>query len=155
MLRGEFIRGDGLVIPNNLMTYGVGLLFSAALVDSGYDLHIGLANCNPDADLDISQLNEPTIGVNGYARQPILRDNTGWAVQGEFNGEKYYETKVFEFAAVGGPFDKSVTRPVLVNSLDATTGVLVFSLGTPVTEFTLDTTTPLEQRSFKYRIYGR
>lgn len=155
MMRGEFIRGDGLVIPNNLMTYGVGLLFSAALVNNGYALHIGLANCNPDADLNIDQLNEPTIGVNGYARQPIPRDNTGWAVQGEFNGEKYYETKVFEFAAVGGPFDKSITRPAIINSLDATSGVLVFSLGTPVDELTIAPATPLEQRSFKYRIYGR
>lgn len=155
MLRGEFIRGDGLVIPNNLMTFGIGLLFQAAFVDSGYDLHIGLANCNPDADLLIEDLNEPTIGVNGYARQPITRDVVGWPVQGEFNGEKYYETKVFVFAAVGGDFDQAITRPVLVNSLDATTGLLVFALGTPVDELTITPTTPAEQRSFKYRIYGR
>ena len=155
-MRGEFIRGDGLVIPNNIMTYGMRLIFQAAFVNSGYDLYIGLANCNPDPDLLIEDLNEPTIGVHGYARQAILRSNVGWPIEGLFNGEQYYETKVFEFAASGGVFDKSVTRPVIINSADATTGQLVVALGTALPEeLEISEETDVELRSFKYRIYGR
>lgn len=155
MLRGEFHRGDGLVIPNNLMTYGIGILFQAALTNGGYDFHLGLANCNPDPELAIEDLNEPTIGVNGYARQPITRDSDGWAVQGEFNGEKYYETRLFVFEADGGDFDMPVTRPVIINSLDALSGQLVVALGMPIPEFVITPETPEEERTFKYRIYGR
>lgn len=156
MLRGEFIRGDGLVIPNNITTYGIKLLMQMAFTNSGYALYMGLANCNPDPELDIADLNEPTIATHGYARQEITRDATGWPVQGLLNDEQYYETKSVVFAASGGNFDKAITRPVLINSLDATSGVLVFSLGSPYPDELLITpATDVALRTFKYRIYGR
>lgn len=156
MLRGEFIRGDGLVIPNNITTYGIEFLFKSALTATGYNLHMGLANCNPDPMLLVENLNEPTIGINGYTRKPITQDSVGWPSSGQLNGEQFYETKEFTFEAGGGSFDKPIIRLALINSLLADTGRLVVALsGVLPAELTIDELTPLEDRTFKYRIYGR
>jgi len=156
MLRGEFIRGDGLVIPNNIMTYGVQQIFQWGLVGTGYALHIGLANCNPDPGLLASALNEPTIGVNGYARQAVAQSVVGWPTQSTFNGEQYYETKEFVFEATGGPFDKAINRLALINHPSTITGAIVVALSSPLPgEEIIDVTTILATRTFKYRIYGR
>lgn len=155
MLRGEFIRGDGLIIPNNVTTYGVKSFFRWALCDEDYSLHMGLANCAPNVLLQVESLNEPTIGVGSYARKPISR-GTGWPVSGTFNGEQYYETSVFVFDSVAPGYDKPVNRLALINALSETTGEKVVALSGPFpAEVTITPATPVEQRSFKYRIYGR
>lgn len=155
MLRGEFIRGDGLVIPNNVTTYGVKSFFRWALRNEDYSLHLGLANCAPNVLLQVEGLNEPTLGVGGYARQPILRA-TDWPVFGTFNGEQYYETRVFVLTATDDGFDKPVNRLALINSELEVTGEKVVALSGPLpAEITITPATPEEQRSFKYRIYGR
>ena len=155
-MRGEFIRADGLVIPNNITTYGVRSIFRWAFRDVGYALHIGLANCNPDPDLLIEELNEPTLGVNGYARQAITRGSVGWPVYNVLNGEQYFETKEFVFTATGAGFDKAITRLALINEADAVTGRLVVALSSPLPdELTITPATTLALRTFKYRIYGR
>lgn len=155
-MRGEFIRGDGLVIPNNLMTYGIQQIFQWALTGSGYALHMGLANCNPDPNLLIQSLNEPTIGVHGYDRQAVAQNGTDWLTQGLFNNEQYYETKEFVFTATGGPFDKAINRIALINHASATTGQLVVALSSPLpAALIIDTGTNLPSRTYKYRIYGR
>lgn len=155
MFRGEFIRADGLVIPNNITTYGAKSIFRWALRDEDYDLHIGLANCAPDVLLQIEDLNEPTIGVNGYARQPITR-GAGWPVFGTFNGEQYYETSVFVFEATGAGFDAEINRLALINSLADAAGEKVVALsGALPAALTITPATLLADRSFKYRIYGR
>jgi hypothetical protein len=129
MLRGEFIRkSDGLVIPNNVMTYGVRTILRAALRNEAITLHAALANCNPDSELAAEQLNEPTIGVNGYARQVIARSNVGWPVYSSLNGETYLETAAFVFAAAGGNFDKPVNRLAIIDHLTQTNGQIVVAL---------------------------
>src|SRR3546814_12798010 len=52
MIRGEFIRGDGLVLPNNITSYGAELLLAAALQGVATTLHMCLGKCNPKVDLD-------------------------------------------------------------------------------------------------------
>ena len=155
MLRGEFIRGDGLIIPNNVTTYGVKSFFRWALRNEDYSLHMGLANCSPNVLLQVESLNEPAIGVGGYARKPIAR-TTDWPVFGTFNGEQYYETSVFIFDSVDAGYDKPVNRLALINSLSEVTGEKVVALsGVLPAEITITPATPEAQRSFKYRIYGR
>jgi hypothetical protein len=154
-MRGEFIRADGLVIPNNITTYGVKSIFQWALRNENYDLHMGLANCAPDPELQIEDLNEPTIGVNGYARQPLVRA-TDWAIFGTFNGEQYYESSIMVFEAAGGDFDAAINRIALINSLSDVAGEKVVALSGPLpAELTITPTTLEADRSFKYRIYGR
>ena len=155
-MRGEFIRGDGLVIPNNIMTYGMQQIFSWALKNTGYNLYIGLANCNPDPGLLAEHLNEPTIGVNGYARQGITRDGTGWPTSDLLNNEPYFETQEFVFDAVGGPYDKAIRRLALINHPTDVTGQIVVALSSPLpADLIIETTTDLPSRTYKYRIYGR
>ena len=156
MLRGEFVRGDGLIIPNNITTHGAEKILSAALRLEVLSLHIGLANCNPHPLLDLNQLNEPTIGVNGYARQTISQDNDDWLTQGSLSGEIYFETRPYVFTPTGAGFDKPITRPVIVNHASDVAGRLVIAVGAALAdEVTLlaDTAEPL--RTFKYRIYAR
>lgn len=155
-LRGEFHRADGLVIPNNITTYGAQQILQWGLTAAGYNLHMALANCNPNPELLIESLGEPTIGTFGYARQPITQDATGWPTSGTFNGESYMESEVFMFEAVAGDFDAAINRLALVNSLAATSGQLVVALSNPLTdEIIITPATAAELRSFKYRIYAR
>lgn len=155
MFRGEFIRADGLVIPNNVTTYGVKSIFRWALRDEDYSLHLGLANCAPNVLLQLESLNEPTIGVGGYDRQAIPR-TTGWPVFGTFNEEQYYETSLFIFEATGDGFDKPINRLALINSASEVTGNKVVALSGPLPdELTILPSTPEADRTFKYRIYGR
>src|SRR3546814_12049467 len=88
MIRGEFIRCDGLVLPNNLTSYGAELLLAAALQGVATTLHMCLGNCNPKVDLDLNELNEPTIGTGGYARQSLSQVDTDWLTRGELKGER-------------------------------------------------------------------
>src|SRR3546814_20115663 len=46
MIRGEFIRGDGLVLPKNITSYGAELLLPAALPGSETTIHMILGNSN-------------------------------------------------------------------------------------------------------------
>jgi hypothetical protein len=155
MLRGQFIRGDGLVIPNNVTTYGVKSFFRWALRNEDYSLHMGLASCAPNVLLQVEDLNEPTIGQGGYLRQAITRA-TDWPVFGLFNGEQYYETSLFVFTATGDGFDKPINRLALINSETDVVGEKVVALSGPLpAELTILPTTPEELRTFKYRIYGR
>lgn len=156
MLRGEFVRGDGLIIPNNITTYGATTILAAALRGVAPNFHIGLANCNPHPLLNLNQLNEPTIGVNGYARQTIGQDDTDWLTVGSLSGEVYYETRNYVFAPTGAGFDKPITRPVIVNHATDIAGVTVVAVGAALAaEVTLLPATAEPLRTFKYRIFAR
>ena len=156
MLRGEFVRGDGLIIPNNITTYGAETILGAALRGDATTRHIGLANCNPHPLLNLKQLNEPTLGVNGYARQTIGQDDTDWLTKGSLSGETYFETRNYIFVPTGAGFDKPITRPVIVNHATSTAGLLVVAVGSALPEeVTLLATTPEAERTFKYRIFAR
>lgn len=155
-LQGFFIRGDGLIVPNNVTEYGCKLFLELALQDSGYDIHFALANAVPDFQLQLEDLQEPTIGVNGYARQAIARDDTDWPTIDTENGEPYIESKAFIFAATDGPFDKPINRFALVNDATDVIGDAVIALsGAMPDALVITPTTPELERTFKYRLYLR
>lgn len=153
-MKGEFIRGDGLVLPNNLMTYGTASILQWAFQNQGYGLYMGLANCSPTPLLLAENTNEPEFGVGGYLRQRIPR-GTGWPTAGEVNGEPYVESDEFLFDATDA-WSHSVSRLMLINDSDARAGQLVVALSAPFgVDVEIDEDTPVELRTFKYRIYGR
>ncbi len=155
-MRGEFVRGDGLVIPNNITTHGATQILTAAFRGVDPTLHIGLANCNPHPLLNLNQLNEPTIGVNGYARQSINSDNTDWPTIGSLSGEVYFETRPFIFTPTGSGFDKAITRPVIVSHATDVAGLKVVAVGSALAEeIKLLSSTDVALRTFKYRIFAR
>src|SRR3546814_4309144 len=100
MIRGEFIRGDGLVLPNNITSYGAELLLAAALQGVATTLHICLGKCNRKVDHDLNELNEPTIGTGGYALQSLRQDDNDWLPSGELHGDRFHETRAVIFVAM-------------------------------------------------------
>lgn len=157
MIRGEYIRADGLVIPNNITILGSGLILQGFARRAAITMWVALANCAPDQALLLDDLNEPTLGVNGYARIPVTQDSTGWPTLGTLNGESYVETDFLIWAAIGGNFDKAVNRMALCEgNISSTTGNQVISLSASMpADLTVMPTTALGLRKFKYRVYLR
>ena len=100
-MRGEFRFSNGLTIPNNVFKEGRKALLEMSLrgIDSvailaGGNFYVGLCQGVPSDDVLYTEIIEPTIGVDGYARQVITRDSAGWLTVGEASGEPYVETKI-------------------------------------------------------------
>jgi hypothetical protein len=155
MLRGEFIRGDGLILPNNITKFGAATILAAALRGTDFAMWAGLVDGVASPTLQIGSVIEPTIGANGYGRIQIARSSVGWPGSGEVNGEPYLESDWLTWAASGGSFNQSTRRMMIVLSQTATTGD-VFALSAPQPAYQIITpTTPEAERRFKYRIYLR
>jgi hypothetical protein len=155
MFRGEFHRADGLVIPNNVTIFGAQAILEGFARNVVPVFYAGLCNAVYEPDLTLADIEEPTIGTNGYARIPIARDNTGWPIVGDVNNEPYIESLALVWAAVVGPFDKAVTRMFLTPEVSATVGNLYCLSGAMPEEFTVDTDTVESDRTFKYRLFAR
>lgn len=155
MIRGEFIRADGLVVPNNITQVGASALLQSALQGANLDMWLGLCDAVPDPALRFESLNEPALGVNGYARISMLKGIADWPTMGTVNGENYAESKQVEFTASGGAFSEQVRRLFLCFSESELAG-FVFALSAPLPSLlTIDASTPQPQRLFKYRVYLR
>lgn len=155
MFRGEFHLANGLVIPNNITIFGAQSILAAFARNTVPTFFVGLCSAVYEPDLEIGDIEEPTIGVNGYARLPITRDAIGWPSDGLVNNEPYIESLTLVWAAVGGPFDKAVTRMFLTPEESAVNGDIFCLSGALPDEFTIDVDTLEVDRSFKYRIFGR
>lgn len=155
MLRGEFHDGNGLVIPNNITKFGAATILSAAFRNTVPTFWVGLVEGASTPDLLLEDLDEPTIGTNGYGRIQITRDEAGWPIVGELNGEPFIESGWLTWAAVGGNFDKPIQRMVLVNNSNSLTGSVI-ALSAPLSVArTIGPATLEADRRFKYRVYLR
>lgn len=152
MLRGEFRRADGLVIPNNITRAGTEAILRAALRAESFSIFAALADCVPDPDLLIADAGEPVIGTNGYARIELERNTTDWPTVDEVNGEVFVESAPFTFAAVGGSFSRESSRVMLVSASTAGSPLALSGAFTPIT---IGTATAEELRTFQYRLYLR
>jgi hypothetical protein len=153
--RGEFIRSDGVVIPNNVTTAGVRALLGASLRNTVPTFWVGLCSAVYQPDLAIEDLAEPTLAVNGYTRLAVSRDIVGWPSDGVINGEVYFQTLPLVWAAVGGPFDKPVTRMFICGTENGLTGdVYALSAALP-DDLLIDPATLLSDRTFNYRLFAR
>lgn len=150
MIRGEFTTmlpsGEEWIHPNNFTIYGVQKVIRAAFWNERTDWFVGLCARNPSDTISFESLNEPTIGVNGYARQEIPMDETGWPTISLANGEVYSESLLFTFTPDGGDFDKEINRLFLTDG----DGVIAVSSAFPGGVFVVDV--PLIH---KYRLYFR
>lgn len=154
MLRGEFHCGDGLVIPNNITTFGAETILAAALRNTVPTFWVGLVNGVPDPDLQIEDLEEPTF-TNGYGRIAIARSSLGWPGIGQVNGEPYLESDWLTWAATPGNFSIPIRRMMITSTQAGTTGS-VFALSAALPALVTITPATLEaNRRFKYRLYLR
>ena len=152
MLRGEFTRGDGLVIPNNITTYGAGLILDMAMRDAANPLWVGLVRGFPRKDGLKSDFAESTF-TNGYARKQILRSNVGWPTVGTLNGMSFLESDWLTWAAVGGPFSETFNRMMMCVEQNSLAGSYICLSAPLPAPYAITPATPLEQRQFKYKIY--
>lgn len=155
MPRGEFRFQNGLVIPNNVTIFGAQSILAGFARNTVPTFFVGLCNAVYEPDLTLADIEEPTIGVNGYARLALSRDATGWPSDGLVNNEPYIESLTLVWAAVGGPFDKAVTRMFLTPEESALVGDIFCLSGALPEELTIDTDTLEVDRSFKYRLFAR
>lgn len=153
-MRGEFIRGDGLVIPNNISKAGAAVILAAALRNDVPTLFAALVTGVPSPNMTFATMVEPTIGTNGYGRISIPRTNVGWPTLGNVGDETFCESQTFTFTAAGGNFNQAVQRVALVgsNAYNVNDPVYALSAALPA-PLTIGPATLLAERQFKYRIY--
>lgn len=156
MLRGEFIRGDGLVIPNNITTVGAKELLQRAIQGVvAFDMFVALVAGVFTPELQVDDLEEPVIGTGGYARIDLLQSPTDWPTVGQVNGEWYIESKPLVWAAVAVPFSAAITRMAIVDSESDLTGDVFALSGALPGDLTITPETEESDRTFRYRIYLR
>jgi hypothetical protein len=153
-MRGQFIRGDGLVIPNNISRAGAQMILTAAFRNTIPTFYVALVTGVPSADMNMSHMNEPTIGVNGYTRIGLTRDLAGWPATGIVGAQSYIESAWMTWVPTGAGFDKPIQRLALLgaNTVDPGHSVYALSVPFPAPE-TLLPSTPVDNRKFKYQIF--
>lgn len=154
MLRGQFERADGLVLPNNITQFGIQTILELALRNTSVSFYVGLCNAVYAPDLNVADIEEPTIGANGYARIAVTRDETGWPNVGTINNEYYMQTDFLTWAATPAAFDQSISRMFIC--LHATSLVVdVFALSAALPdEILIGPLTDESDRKFRYSIFG-
>lgn len=153
-MKGEFIRGDGLVIPNNVTMAGRLMILGSAFGFVSATPYMALVQATPAMDLQTGDIIEPTIGVNGYARAELLKDSVHWPTLGTSGGHAYVESAVVTFAAAGGDFDQPIQRMALIAGASAGPTLDVLTLSQALEDpLVITPTTVLSLRQFRYRVY--
>ena len=163
LLRGEFRRKDGLVIPNNVTDIGgaayLRMIFNG--VDTGVPIlgggnfFVGLCNTIPFDTMTLADLVEPGEGVNGYDRVAKTRNNVGFPNTGSIGGEPFIETDDIVFTATGAGFDQAISRLFLTPVITGAVGD-VYALSEAIAvPLVILTSTPIGERTFRYRTYLR
>lgn len=153
-MRGEFIRGDGLVIPNNVSLAGAEMFLRAAFQGVATTLWVGLVAGAPTLEMTMADMTEPTIGSNGYARAELTQDETGWPVVTSSATEVYVESEFMTWVATPEEFDQAVQRLALLGSDTYSPANEVYALsGLMPNEIIIGPTTDESLRKFKYRLY--
>ena len=155
-MRGEYHFANGVVLHNQFTDTGLAAVLAAAFqnVYPVGGLYIGLCQAVPGRALTLADLIEPTIGVNGYARQVVNRDAVDWLTTGTQADDPFIETKQYVFAAVTAAFDQEVTRLFLTPEATATVGDVWAVSAAFETPKLIDPLTLEADRTFTYRVYG-
>lgn len=153
-MRGQFVRGDGLVIPNNVSLAGAATILEAAFRHEVKEWWAGLVTGSPTLGMTAADMIEPTIGVNGYERINIPQDVTGWQVIAAYGNEMYVESGWIEWTATNDGFDKAVQRIALYGQSAYNIANDVYALSVPMpNEVRITPATPQAQRRFKYQLF--
>lgn len=115
---GEFrvqLPGRELVLRNQFTIYGVQAVLRSAFHGEAQNWYVALGSVLPGDTIVLSRINEPTVGVGGYAREPVPLGLTDWPIIGNVNGESYVETRQLAFIPSGPGFDEQVSCMVLTD----------------------------------------
>lgn len=153
-LYGEFARADGLVLPNQITAVFASQILGTAIFSDELEMYLGLGDAVPAQILTEADSEEPTIGVGGYARIRLGVDK--WNVPDYNADQAVLISKPAVFTATGAGFSHTIRRPMIFSSQTRQPTVKMLSVGSPLPEPLLITpTTPIEQRTFVYRLYLR
>lgn len=134
MIRGAFtfyLPGGPLVVPNTFLNEGEDTLLKMALrgdnsiVAGGGNFYIGLCGAAFAETTTLTTLAGEPSATNGYARQAITRDATGWPTIDSINGAGHARSAVVNFTASGGDFSASIERVFLCTVGSGTSGKLL------------------------------
>lgn len=147
MMRGQFIitrqNGDKLILPNTIVEEGAEAYFARMFQGSaitGY--FVGLCDQGPiHADQLADITSEPTIGVNGYARQQLQQNGTDWPTIDTQNEESSIISKQVDFTASGGDFDQAHSRLFLCSVVSGAGILYAYSAALQTATTVLDTET--------------
>lgn len=136
-MRGRFHTSLG-IFPNSISLEGAREFAKMmvrgddSLIPAGGNFYLGITHVAPFYEMTLADIEEgePTIGVNGYARQPVTRDSVGWPTLTEYGAEFGIRSIPVTFTASGVGFDKAVSRLFLTDQETGYDGI-VFSLGAP------------------------
>lgn len=153
-MRGKFIRGDGLEIPNNVSLAGAEVVLKAAFRLTAQPIYAALVAGAPTLGMTMLDMVEPTLAINGYSRIAIPQSIVGWPVVGTVSSEKYIETDWLTWTAVVGNFDQPIQRVALIgfNTYSAAHEIFALSVMMP-NEITITPATDLALRRFKYQFF--
>lgn len=149
MFRGQFTL-NGQCLPNNITKAGAQQILKAAMRAEEFDIYVGLCSAVYGVNMTLADLEEPTIGVNGYARQQLSRDDVDWPTLAEQLGSPYIESKQLTFTPTGAGFDLPVTRMFICHQATGLVGP-VFALSAALSE-PVDIT---ESLNVVYRLFAR
>lgn len=151
-MRGQFIRGDNLILPNNISLAGAEMILAAAFRNDVPTFFMALVTGVPDADMTMATMAEPTV-ANGYERKAITRDGAGWPTVGVIGNERFISTDWIEWIPTGD-FDVAIQRVALLSddAIDPTLDVYALSVPLP-DPIILGASSTLDQRRFKYQIF--
>lgn len=154
-MRGQFIitsvNGDKIILPNTIVAEGaeayLARLFQGSAITGFF---VGLCDQGPaHADTLTDVTSEPTIGVNGYARQALAQNGTDWPIINTQNEESFIESKQVDFTASGGDFDNAHSRLFLCSVVSGAGILYAYSAALQVATTVLDT----ETFSAKYQLF--
>lgn len=161
-MRGEYVLVNKafpdkeIIIPNNIVAEGaesflkMAVQASVADVSSGGNFYLGLCGNVFATTLTLSTLTGEPTATNGYSRQAIARNGTGWPTITAINGVYYAETAQADFTASGGDFSAAISRFFLCNASSGASGIL-YSLSGPLG--TAITITDGQTYSIKFRLF--
>lgn len=135
-MRGFFNIG-GIVVPNTFLADGEQALLKMFLradntiVAGGGNFYIGLCGDAFSQSTTLSTLAGEPSATNGYARQAIARNSTGWPTVDLVNGTGHARSAVCNFTATGGDFSTTIVRAFLCSAASGTSGTL-FSVSAPM-----------------------
>lgn len=151
--RGQFIRADGLILPNNITLDGANMLLTAALKNTVPVFWYGLVTGNPLPTMVGTDISEPTIGTNGYARIQVTRDAAGWPTFLTVGDQRMAQTKNLVWTATGN-YDKPIQRVALFDASAYSPTGKIYALSAPLAAAeVIGAATPAPNRTFVHQIY--
>lgn len=153
MLNGQFTRADGLIMPNTITNEGRKQLLGSAFQGDAMTLYAALVFGSGGPIVLESDLLEPTIGVNGYARVALAKNDVDWPNLDMEGALARISSKVMTWTATGTGFDHEVNRVALMLGNARDNARAVWSVGSVMLDsITVIPTTPLIQRQFSYSV---